>query len=104
MPRRGESKAQPFIGDVTDRQGRGWRMSEYLEWMRVRNYSTETIRKQQTGLRRFVGWCWERSISRPQEITRAVLERYQRSLYQYRTKDDQPLSFITQHTLLIPEI
>jgi integrase/recombinase XerD len=102
MPKRGESKARPFIGDVNDEQGMGWRMLQYLEWMKVHNYSTETIGKQQTGLRRFVGWCWERELSRPETITRPILERYQRHLYQSRTKNDRPLSFATQHTLLIP--
>lgn len=101
MPKRGERKERPFIGDARDRQGLGWRMLQYLEWMKVHNYSAETIRKQQTGLRRFVGWCWEREISRPEDITRPILERYQRNLYQYRTKDDLPLSFNTQNMLLI---
>lgn len=101
MPRRGEIKEPPFIGDIEDEQGLGWRMLQYLEWMKVHNYSSETIRKQRTGLRRFVSWCWERGMSRPTEITRAILERYQRSLYQHRTKEDLPLCFNTQHALLI---
>lgn len=101
MPRRGERKAQAFIGDVNDEQSLGWRMVQYLEWMRVHNYSSETIRKQQNGLRRFVGWCWERGLTRPAEITRPILERYQKSIYHYRTKDDLPLAFNTQHMLLI---
>src|SRR6185312_5279647 len=34
------------------------------------------------------------------EITRPVLERYQRSLYQYRKKNGEPLTFRTQNTRL----
>lgn len=102
MPRRGECKRRPFIGDVHDAQGMGWLLLEYLDWMRVRHYSEQTIAKQRLGLELFVRWCWERELSRPQAVTRRVLERYQRYLFDHRTKDDQPLAWSTQHTYLIP--
>jgi integrase/recombinase XerD len=38
----------------------------------------------------------------PQQITRAVLERYQRHLWLYRKVDGQPLSLTTQESLLNP--
>ncbi|HEV2423407.1 MAG TPA: hypothetical protein VGZ29_01120 [Terriglobia bacterium] len=37
--------------------------------------------------------CRERSLNEPYEITRPVLERYQRYLFYYRKKDGQPLTF-----------
>ena len=48
----------------------------------------------------FLDWCKERSIEDVTEITRPVLERYQRALYYYRKKDGAPLTFRTQATRL----
>ena len=48
----------------------------------------------------FGRWCTERGIVRPNEVTRPVLERYQRWLYYYRQSDGRPLSVRTQLTRL----
>ncbi len=48
----------------------------------------------------FLEWCRERGLDDVTEITRPVLERYQRSLYQYRKKNGEPLTFRTQNTRL----
>ncbi|MBM4128109.1 MAG: site-specific tyrosine recombinase XerC [Nitrospira sp.] len=44
----------------------------------------------------------ERGVTRPTEVTKPILERYQRYLYHYRKKDGQPLSFRSQHSRLVP--
>jgi integrase/recombinase XerD len=44
----------------------------------------------------------ERGVSRPGEVTRAMLERYQRHLYHYRKPDGEPLSFRSQSQRLMP--
>ena len=41
-------------------------------------------------------------MSRAAEVTRPMLERYQRYLYHYRSADGQPLSFRGQHIRLVP--
>ena len=46
------------------------------------------------------GWWQERGLGEPIEITRPILERYQRWLYHYRKTNGQPLGFRTQHTRL----
>ena len=38
-------------------------------------------------------WCAERGLTEPVEVTRPVLERYQRHLFHYRKSDGEPLSF-----------
>ena len=38
----------------------------------------------------------------PMEVTRPVLERYQRHLFHYRKTNGEPLSFRTQHARLVP--
>jgi integrase/recombinase XerD len=47
-------------------------------------------------LGKFIDWAHERGLSRPQEITRPILERYQRALYLHRKPDGQALSVRSQ--------
>jgi integrase/recombinase XerD len=49
---------------------------------------------------RFIVWCDERSITRPVELTRPMLERYQRHLHQHRKSNGAPLSVVAQLGLL----
>ena len=44
----------------------------------------------------------ERGLTEPVEVTRPVLERYQRYLFHYRKKNGEPLSFASQHSRLSP--
>lgn len=73
---------------------------QYLENMRTRNYSPETVRSQGGDLRRFLVWCDERSLAEPTDVTQPVLERYQRWLYYYRRPDGRPIGFRAQHHML----
>jgi integrase/recombinase XerD len=75
---------------------------EYLNWMQVKNYSPYTTRNRRIHLQFFLAWCDDRGLAEPSEITRPVLERYQRFLFYYRKKNGQPLSFRTQHACLVP--
>ena len=43
----------------------------YNDAMAVRGYSPRTLHRRESDLRRFVGWCDERGLTRPQEIGRA---------------------------------
>jgi len=78
------------------------RMDQYLEWMRVTNYSERTVENRQLYLSYFIVWAEDRGLTRPTEITKPILERYQRFLYHYRKKDGNPLSFRSQHSRLVP--
>ena len=44
----------------------------------------------------------ERGIAEPVEVTRTVLESYQRHVFHYRKKNGEPLSFTSQHDRLVP--
>jgi integrase/recombinase XerD len=77
-------------------------LSRYLEWMRVTGYSERTVGNRETYLGYFVAWADERSVTRPQEVTRQILERYQRYLFHYRKRNGEPLSFRSQYTRLVP--
>ncbi len=79
------------------------RLEQYLERMQVLNYSERTVRNHRFCLGYFFDWCEERSVLKPQDVTKPILERYQRYLYHYRNeKTDKPLSFRSQNARLVP--
>jgi integrase/recombinase XerD len=96
MPRKGDIKQREPLGDLADPQGFAAMAEAFFTSMRVTNYSPATIRNRYVYLRYFIAWCDERGISRPCQVTRAVLERYQRYLYHYRKQNGDPLSFRSQ--------
>lgn len=76
--------------------------NRFLEWMRVKNYSERTVENRHVYLGYFFDWCRERGLNRPTEVTKPVLERYQRWMFHYRKANGQPMSFRTQHSRLTP--
>jgi len=75
---------------------------EFLEWTAARQFSPMTVKARRIELGYFIDWCEERSIQRPSDVTRAMLERYRQHIFQYRRKTDgAPLSFQTQAKRLI---
>jgi integrase/recombinase XerD len=77
-------------------------MREHLRSLEVRNYSEFTVRGRAGHIQFFLDWLKERGITEPVEVTRPVLERYQRHLYYSRKKNGEPLSFSSQHARLVP--
>ena len=66
-------------------------MLRYLEWLQVHNYAAPTVQNRQSYLGVFVAWCRSAASSTPKEITKPILERYQRSLYTHRKTNGEPL-------------
>ncbi len=64
----------------------------YLEQLKARNYAEQTVSYKKMSLERFALWCGERGIVRLNEVTRPVLQRYQRHLYHSQTRGGRPLS------------
>jgi integrase/recombinase XerD len=89
----------PSAGD--DPEGLAAHLAEYLERLRVKNYAEGTVAASLAHLRGFLAWCAERGISRSSEVTRAILERYQRWLFYSRRPSGKPLSFRTQQYRLV---
>jgi integrase/recombinase XerD len=75
--------------------------NKHFEYLEIKNYSPETIRRRRESLKWFVQWCTDRDIQSPQDVTRHLVERYQRHLYRHRKKDGNPLSFKTQQQRLL---
>jgi integrase/recombinase XerD len=102
MPKKGQSTPKPVIGDVLDSNSLYHHLQRFNAWQEVRNYSAATIAGRDTYLRYFLLWCEERGLNRPQDITKPIIERYQRYLFLYRKEDGQPLTTRSQHTRITP--
>ncbi|MGH8228302.1 MAG: site-specific tyrosine recombinase XerC [Steroidobacteraceae bacterium] len=96
------SRAKRALADRSDPQGLAAFVMRYLEWLSVHNYSGATVENREACLGYFVAWCLERGLTQPKEITKPILERYQRSLYHWRKSNGQPLTFRAQHARLVP--
>jgi integrase/recombinase XerD len=77
-------------------------LEKHLEDLSVRNYSEYTVKNRRVHIGFFLDWCTERGITEPVEVTRTVLEAYQRHVFHYRKKNGEPLSFTGQHDRLVP--
>jgi len=88
--------------DIVERNGLHRYAEAFLEWTQVKGFSKDTIKRRLSALRRFIVWCDERGINDPKEVTKPILERYQRYLYYYRKTNGEPLSFGSQHVILTP--
>jgi integrase/recombinase XerD len=77
-------------------------LNRFLEWSAAVGLSPCTVDLRQRVLKRFIAWCDERGLDKPQDITRAILERYRRYLYHYRKRNGEPISFATQQQRLVP--
>jgi integrase/recombinase XerD len=75
---------------------------EFVEWGSTLGLSPRTADTRAHGLEVFIAWCDERGLTRPQDITRPILQRYQRHLFHYRKRDGDPLAFTTQANMLQP--
>jgi integrase/recombinase XerD len=73
----------------------------HLRWAEVSRLAPMSLVLRQRGLARFVTWAHERGLRHPRELTRPVLEAYQRHLYLARSqRDGQPLGLRTQQQLV----
>jgi integrase/recombinase XerD len=86
----------------SDLQGLTAALNRYLEHLGTRGYRPMGIATAQRYIRDFIDWCQERGVSHPSQVSRQVVERYQRWLYHYRKKDGEPLSSAGQRCKLVP--
>jgi len=72
----------------------------WLLKLEQRAYSPRTLDMHRWSLKSFLGWCHERGLHRPGEITRPMLESFQRWLWRHRKEDGRPLGVSTQRNRL----
>lgn len=87
--------------DYTDREAMPAMCLAFLEYMAVVNFAERTIGSRGKALAAFFRWCAERDLHRPEDVTKPIIEAYQRHMYRHRKKDGKPLGFTTQQNRLI---
>lgn len=76
-------------------------IAAHLDYLRARNYAEDTIVFKDMALRAFAAWCEERGIVRLNEVTRPVLQRYQRHLHHTISRRGKPMSAGAQFNRLM---
>jgi integrase/recombinase XerD len=92
-------KVWPFR-DALDPRGMVALMREHLEHLKVKGYSERTVGHAEWAVSDFILWSQERGVTKARDVTKPIVERYQRMLFYQRKDDGQPLTFSTQHTRL----
>lgn len=92
----------PDLPNPNDPEGFAAHLNRFLNHLAMRGYSPHTLRDRTHAIKRFALWAIERGIDKPKDITRPIIERYQRHLFYHRKGDGTPLSFRTQGARLVP--
>ncbi|XVJ69135.1 MAG: site-specific tyrosine recombinase XerC [Rhizobacter sp.] len=92
----------PTAGAPGDLRGLLAAMRRFLEARAVRGTPEGGLIQLQVYLRDFIEWAESRGISHPEQVSRQILERYQRHLHHYRKKNGEPLSTVSQKSKLAP--
>jgi integrase/recombinase XerD len=100
LDQRGGNAAQ---GDTWDRSKPDalalWR-DAYLDSLAARNYSDGTLEGRRDAMKVFLIWAQERELTLAGQITRPILEAYQRWLWRYTKADGKRLGWSTQRSRL----
>lgn len=72
----------------------------YLQHLETQHRSVADQRTRRSRLAHFHGWCFERGIERPQDVTHAHVERFQRHLFLYRKANGAPMAINGQRIAL----
>ncbi len=100
--KKGTTTELPVIGNPNDPYSLYHWMKRFLTYQQERHYSERTLRTREHYLRYFIRWADEHGLQRPDEITRPILESYQRYLYRYRKRNGEPLSVGSQVGRMVP--
>ncbi len=101
MTKQNNPQAKALAVEISDPDSQTAYLSRFLEWMAINNYAKTTIAGREHYLGLFLHWCQQRDLIRPHEITRPILESYQRYLYRYRKHDGKPLTVNSQHNHML---
>jgi len=98
--RRGGNDAKPDDFDRGASDALALWSDAYLESLASRNYSKGTLEGRRDALNAFFSWAVERDLSRAGQITRPILEGYQRWLWRCTKANGQRLGWSTQRNRL----
>jgi integrase/recombinase XerD len=97
-------KARAGVPDASQANPMRAYQRAFCEWTVTRGLSVHTAHIRECALDGFIRWADERGVAHPGEVTRPVLQRYQRHLYLSRKADGAPLAMSTQVARLTPVI
>jgi integrase/recombinase XerD len=83
-----------------DPQGLLYLTARYMEALRVRNFTEQTVYGRGKMLRYFRVYCEQIGVTQARQVTRAVMINYQSYLYHYRKEDGKALTIGTQKAWL----
>ena len=83
-----------------DPQGLLYLTARYMEALRVRNFTEQTLYGRGKMLRYFRVYCEQIGVTQARQVTRAVMINYQSYLYHYRKEDGKALTIGTQKAWL----
>jgi len=89
-------RRKEFEGDLKSNLGMGRMLQAFIESQQIQNYSDHTALTRRKHCNDFITWADSRSLTLVDQITRPILQRYQKHLFYYRQKNDRPLSFRSQ--------
>ena len=78
--------------DTIDPRGFVVLLKAHLEHMKVRGYSPRTVQSAEWSVSDFAVWCQERDVMKPRDVTKPMLERYQKTLFYTEKPDGSPLT------------
>jgi integrase/recombinase XerD len=94
--KRGGNDKQPDGFDRSTPDALAQWLDGYLQSLTVRNYAAATVEHRRYTLKIFTAWAAERDLTRGGQITRPVLETFQRWLWRYQKPNGQRLGWSTQ--------
>ena len=97
---RGGNERQADHYDRSAPDALGLWQDAYLESLGARNYSASTVEHRRHTLKLFLVWADERDLKRATQITRPILESFQRWLWQYQRPNGQRLGWSSQRERL----
>jgi integrase/recombinase XerD len=56
-------------------------MQSYHQWMQEMNFSHNTVKQHRCFFNKFLDWCEERGVMRPEDVSQELIERYQKHIY-----------------------
>ena len=90
--------SRPF--DYSDPGTLASRADEFFTALAVKNHSPAGIDTRRRHMFRFLQWTEDRDLRRPEQVTRSILESFQRHLWNYRKPNGKPLGITTQRGYL----
>lgn len=76
-------------------------MDAFLDHLAIRNYSELTVRERRGYIELFLVWAEERGVRRLSQLSRELLESYQRYLFHYRQDNGRRLTVGAQRARLL---